>query len=154
MFFFFFCWEWVFRANERARIYLETYSGCSLEIVSRVWKQLGIEPKKSEEATSKTVTGNILKVMVSKLLLNEIRHIKMSGSLLLFIALGWFYVAFIRRKSNNSPGVFFLSFLVSHLCCIHLPVIAGNWIICTQYTDRYFWKLFLSPPLPLDPDDM
>jgi len=31
--------------------------------------------------------------MVSKLLLNEIRHIKMSGSLSLFIALEWFYVA-------------------------------------------------------------
>lgn len=59
--------------------------------------------KRSVKVTSKTVTGNILKVMVSKLLLNEIRHIKMSGSLSLFIALGWFYVAYIRRKSNNSP---------------------------------------------------
>lgn len=67
---------------------------------------VGPKKKKNEEATSKTVTGNILKVMVSKLLLNEIRHIKMSGSLSLFIALEWFYVAFIRRQSNNSPGIF------------------------------------------------
>lgn len=108
------------------RIYLKTlrmFAGNCFSCMRTTW--YGVE-KKNEEATSKTVTGNILKVMVSKLLLNEIRHIKMSGSLSLFIALGWL----LSHLSDGDPITplmyFFFSFLVYIYIYIYLRVIAGN----------------------------
>jgi hypothetical protein len=126
------------------RIYLETlrlFAENCFSCLRTTWYRA---EKKAKKLRSKTVTGNILKVMVSKLLLNEIRYIKVSGSLSLFISLRWL-LSHLSDGNPITPLMYFFplfSYIFIYIY-IYLRVIAGNWIICA-HTDHYFWKLFLG----------